>query len=42
MKIEFTGKLGRRTKYQQFDTPQLIMSITDREEGDEDNLGEVQ
>lgn len=27
MKIEFTGKLGRRTKYQQFDTPQLVMSI---------------
>lgn len=28
MKIEFTGKLGRRTKYQQFDTAQLVMTIT--------------
>lgn len=27
MKIEFTGKMGRRTKYQQFDTPQLVMNI---------------
>jgi hypothetical protein len=42
MKIEFTGKLGRRTKYQQFDTPQLIMSIADLQEGAEDNLEELQ
>lgn len=31
MKIEFTGKLGRRTKYQTFDTPQLVMSIQDQQ-----------
>ena len=28
MDIEFTGKLGRRTKFQQFDTVQLVMNIT--------------
>jgi hypothetical protein len=28
--LEFTGKLGRRTKYQTFDTPQLVMNIKER------------
>jgi hypothetical protein len=27
MEIEYTGKLGRRTKYQSFDVAQLIMSL---------------
>lgn len=27
IEIEYTGRLGRRTKYQQFDTPQLVMKI---------------
>jgi len=27
MKMEFTGKLGRRTKYQVFDTPLLVMDL---------------
>lgn len=29
MDIEFTGKLGRRTKFQQFDTVQLVMNLTE-------------
>lgn len=32
MKIEFTGKLGRRTKYQVFDTPLLVMNIVESTE----------
>jgi hypothetical protein len=31
MKIEFTGKMGRRTKYQSFDVPQLVMSIAQQQ-----------
>ena len=27
VELQFTGKLGRKTKYQSFDTPQLIMNI---------------
>jgi hypothetical protein len=27
MEIEFTGRLGRRTKYQVFDTPLLFMQL---------------
>ena len=28
MDVEFTGKMGKRTKYQEFETPQLVMNIT--------------
>ena len=27
LEIEYTGVLGRRTKYQKFDTAQLIMNV---------------
>lgn len=27
MEVEFTGRLGRRTKYQVFDTPLLVMQL---------------
>ena len=46
MKMEFTGKLGRRTKYQTFDTPLLVMDlvrsekeplkVVEKEEGQEE------
>jgi hypothetical protein len=32
MKMEFTGKLGRRTKYQVFDTPLLVMDLVKHDE----------
>ncbi len=40
MKIEFTGKLGRRTKYQTFDTPQLVMNIQEQQAEEEKPLEE--
>ena len=46
MKMEFTGKLGRRTKYQTFDTSLLVMNLVQQKEEpvtsihDEDNLEE--
>jgi hypothetical protein len=32
--------LGRRTKYQQFDTPQLVMTIEDQQEEPKKEEGE--
>jgi hypothetical protein len=32
MKMEFTGKLGRRTKFQVFDTPLLVMDLVHGEQ----------
>ena len=35
MKMEFSGKLGRRTKYQTFDTPLLVMDLVKKEQKDD-------
>ena len=36
IQLEYTGKLGRRTKYQTFDTAQLIMNFkTSPKQGEE-------
>ena len=41
MDIEFTGKLGRRTKFQQFDTVQLVMNITEFKQKQKINTDDI-
>lgn len=31
LNIKLTGKMGRRTKYQQFDVAQLVLNVENRE-----------
>jgi len=31
LKINLTGRLGRRTKYQEFDIAQLVLNVENRE-----------
>lgn len=41
MDLEFTGKLGRRTKFQQFDTVQLVMNVTEFKEKEQVKVEDV-
>ena len=41
MDLEFTGKLGRRTKFQQFDTVQLVMNVTEFKEKEQVKMEDV-